>query len=374
MGRRERSIPRAKTPREGRVRAKRVTDEELEKCRQLLLAVPKTEIHVHLEGLASVDTVWSLIQKNRISIPDVGSEDDIRRKFNVKSLREFIDLFLNVIQNAFREEDDVKLLFDDARTYLQRNRIVYAEIHFAPSMFLRNGHNFERLMAILDKGAAELSRDGLEVRFIIDVSRTFGVQNAMQNLELTLRNRIPSIVGIGLGGQETTGPAREFARVFERAREAGLHVVAHAGEAVGPESVRDAVEILCAERIGHGISSIQDPSVMDLLHERRIPLEVCPSSNLFTGHYATTLRNHPIGTFLERGLWVTVNTDDPTIFGVDLVDEYLGLIAEGVFDLEQTMRLVRNGVYASFLPAKEQDRMWREARSAIEARGYAAPS
>ena len=355
------------------MRAKRVTPAELEKCRQLLLAVPKTEIHVHLEGLASVDTVWSLIQKNKLSIPDVGSEDDIRRKFRVKSLEQFIDLFLNVIQNAFREEGDVKLLFTDALNYLRRNRIVYSEIHFAPSMFLKNGHSFDRLMAILDGGAKDLAREGYEVRFIIDVSRTFGVRNAMKNLELTLGNRIPSIVGIGLGGQESSGPARDFVPVFEKAREAGLRVVAHAGEAVGPESVRDAVERLGAERIGHGISSILDASVMDLLQDRRIPLEVCPSSNLFTGHYATTLRNHPIGPFLERGLWVTVNTDDPTIFGVDLVDEYLGLISEGVFDLEQTIQLLRNGVYASFLPSAAQDRIWRDARSAIEAKGHVAP-
>jgi adenosine deaminase len=355
------------------VRAKRPTVDELEKYRQLLLAVPKTEIHVHLEGLASVDTVWSLIQKNKISIPDVGSEADIRRKFRVKSLQQFIDLFLNVIQNAFREESDVRLLFADALTYLKRNKIVYAEIHFAPSMFLRNGHRFDGLMSILDTGAADLAREGFEVRFIIDVSRTFGVRNAMQNLDLTLANRIPSIVGIGLGGQESSGPAREFVPVFDKAKEAGLHVVAHAGEAVGPESVRDAVVELGAERIGHGISAILDPSVMDLLQERRVPLEVCPSSNLFTGHYATTLRNHPIGAFYERGLCVTVNTDDPTIFGVDLVDEYLALISEGVFDLEQTFKLIRNGVYSSFLPVAAQDRIWRDARKVIEAKGHAAP-
>ena len=336
--------------------------------------VPKAEIHVHLEGLASVDTVWSLIQKNKISIPDVGSEEDIRRKFQVKSLQEFINLFLNVIQNAFREEDDVRLLISDAQSYLKRNNIVYAEIHFAPSMFLKNGHRFDRLMTILDDGAAELRRQGLEVRFIIDVSRTFGVRNAMRNLDLTLEHRIPSIVGIGLGGQESTGPAKEFVTVFDKARSQGLHVVAHAGEAVGPESVRDAVELLGAERIGHGISSILDPSVMDLLKEKQIPLEVCPSSNLFTAHYASTLRNHPIGPFFERGLHVTVNTDDPTIFGVDLVDEYLGLFGEGVFDVAQLLKILRNGIYATFLPRDTQDKLWRDARAAIEAQGVQAPS
>lgn len=370
MGRRGPSIPRAKAARGGRGRT---TAEELSTCREILQAIPKTEIHLHLEGLASVDTVWSLIQKNRISIPDVGSQEDIRRKFRVKSLQEFIGLFLNVIQNSFREEADIGLLIDDARTYFMRNNIVYAEVHFAPSMFLKNGHRFDRMMAVLDKGASDLAKDGLEIRYIIDVSRTFGVANAMKNLELTLSNRIPAIVGIGLGGQESSGPAKEFVSVFDRARAEGLRTVAHAGEAVGPESVRDAVIDLGAERIGHGISAILDPAVMDLLRDRRVPMEVCPTSNLFTGAYATTLKNHPIGPFYERGLRVTVNTDDPTIFGVELVDEYLNLIAEGIFDIDQTLRIVRNGVYATFLAPDVQDRLWSAACRQLEAKGRRPP-
>jgi adenosine deaminase len=370
MGRRGPSIPRAKAARGGRGKT---TAEELSTCREILQAIPKTEIHLHLEGLASVDTVWNLLQKNNISIPDVGSEEDLRRKFGVKSLQEFIDLFLNVIQNSFREEADIRLLIDDARAYFRRNNIVYAEVHFAPSMFLKNGHRFDRLMAVLDAGASDLAKDGLELRYIIDVSRTFGVANAMKNLELTLANRIPAIVGVGLGGQETTGPARDFVSVFDRARSEGLRTVAHAGEAVGPESVRDAVLTLGAERIGHGISAILDPSVMDLLRDRKVPMEVCPTSNLFTRAYATTLRNHPIGPFFERGLCVTVNTDDPTIFGVELVDEYLGLVEEGIFDTDQILRMVRNGVYATFLAPKAQDRLWSGAARQIEAKGRRPP-
>jgi adenosine deaminase len=299
--------------------------------------------------------------------------ESLQSRFRVKSLPEFIDLFLNVIQNSFREEGDIRLLFDDARAYLKRNNIVYAEIHFAPSMFLRNGHHFDRLMSVLEEGAAELEKDGLVVRFLVDVSRTFGVDNAMQNLELTLDHRIPAVVGIGLGGQEAGGPARDFVTVFERARSAGLRVVAHAGEAVGPESVRDAVEILGAERIGHGVSAVKDPAVMDLLDRRRVPVEACPTSNLFTGHYVTTLREHPIRPFFERGLRVTLNTDDPAIFGVELVDEYANLVSEGIFDAAQTLRLLKNGIYATFQPPDAQDRMWAAARRAIEQQGEIPP-
>jgi adenosine deaminase len=362
-------ISKPRTSRE----AKKKEAGEIAGYREFLKAIPKTEIHVHLEGLASVKTIWSLIEKHRITIAGVNSPEDIRRRFQVKSLPEFIDLFLNVIQNSFREESDVRLLIDDARAYLKRNNIVYAEIHFAPSAFLRSGHRFDRLISVLDEGSAALEKDGLRVRYLVDVSRTFGVENAMRNLELTLDHRIPAIIGIGLGGQEAGGPARDFVTVFERARAAGLRVVAHAGEAVGPESVRDAVEILGAERIGHGVSAILDPSVVDLLDRRRIPLEMCPSSNLFTGHFAKTLREHPIGPFFMRGLRVTVNSDDPTIFGVDLVDEYVRLVSEGVFDEAQTLQLLKNGIYATFLPPDAQDRMWAAARRAIEHQGRRAP-
>lgn len=341
--------------------------------RDFLRAVPKTEIHLHLEGLASRQTIWNLITKHHIPVAGVSSPEDLDRRFQVKSLPEFIDLFLNVIQNSFRDEGDVRLLIDDARDYLTRNHIVYAEIHFAPSAFLRIGHRFDRLVSVLDQGAAALAKDGLEVRFLIDVSRTFGVDNAMRNLELTLDHRIPAIIGIGLGGQEASGPAREFVPVFERARAAGLHVVAHAGESVGPESIRDAVEILGAERIGHGVSAIRDPSVMDLLLRWRVPLESCPSSNLFTGHYAKTLREHPIREFFEHGLMVTLNTDDPTIFGVDLLDEYARLVSAGIFDEARTLKLLKNGVEATFLPPDARDRIWTAARREIERQGRKPP-
>jgi len=341
--------------------------------RQFLSAIPKTEIHLHLEGLASVTTVWNLMSAHRIEIPGVNTVDDLRHRYRVKSLPEFIDLFLHVIQESFRDEADLRLLFDDARAYLRRNGIVYSELHFAPSAFLRGGHRFDRMMTVLEEGAAALDREGLVVRFLVDVSRTFGVENAMRNLEMTLDHRFPAVVGIGLGGQEAGGPARDFVKVFERARAAGLRTVAHAGESVGPESIRDAIEILGAERIGHGLSAIKDPAVMDLIDRRRIPLETCPTSNLFTGHFVKTLRKHPIGRFFERGLRVTVNTDDPAIFGAELIDEYANLVAEGIFDEAQTLRLVKNGIYATFLPIDTQDRLWNDARQAIERQHLTAP-
>ncbi len=196
--------------------------------------MPKTEIHLHLEGIASVNTIWSLMNKNKISHPDIKTKEDLERKFNVANLDEFIDLFINVIQSSFTEEDDIKLLIDDAENYLVENNIVYAEMFFASTKFVSMGFDFGKIINILENGAKEIKRKhNRDVRFLIDVSRSFGPENAMKNLDLTIKHKSPFIIGIGLGGAESKGPAEDYKEVFEKASSHGFHVVAHAGEDVG---------------------------------------------------------------------------------------------------------------------------------------------
>jgi adenosine deaminase len=338
--------------------------QDLTKLRALLTELPKTEIHLHLEALASVDTIWELMQKHHISYEDIVSKEDLKTKFKVSSLDEFINLFINVIQNNFRQEDDLKYLLRDTREYLSRNNIVYAEVFFAPSKFLENGLDFKKLVQILDVGAREiLKADGREIKFIVDVSRSFGVKNALHNLDLTIDNPLENIIGIGLGGAESTGPAKDYKKVFTKATKNGFHVVAHAGEDVGPESIWDAIKALKAERIGHGISAIQDEKLMDLLVEKQIPLEICPTSNLFTRKYVTVLEEHPIRAFFDRGINVTVNTDDPTVFGIDLIDEYMSLTNNGFFKASEIVRLVKNNLYATFLTSDRKNEIWRKAEA-----------
>jgi adenosine deaminase len=163
-------------------------------------------------------------------------------------------------------------------------------------------------------------------------------------------------VGFGIGGDEAGGPATLFPDIFREARDLGLHGVAHAGEACGPESIRDAVELLGAERIGHGLTAIHDAGVMALLRERRIPLEVCPSSNVSTGLIAR-FEDHPLPKFLEEGLVVTLNSDDPAMFGTSLQEEFLQ--AARCFELsrETLAGLCRNAVDASFLSEDEKQKL-----------------
>ncbi len=326
--------------------------------RKLVTEIPKTEIHLHLEGLASVETIWQLMNRHKILLEEIPTKEVLRKRFQVGNFDEFIDLFINVIQNCFTTEEDFEYLIDDARDYLKRNGIVYTEMHFAPSKFLINGLSYKTLVEKLDSGARRLKdTEGIELRFLIDVSRTYGVENAQKNLELVAAHPVPSVIGIGLGGAERQGPARDYRAVFQQAIAKGFRVVAHAGEVIGPESIWDSVRLLKASRIGHGISAIQDTELMDYLAGNRIALEICPTSNLFTRHYVQRIEDHPIRAFYDRGMLVTVNTDDPSVFGVELIEEYMNLFTNGIFSAAEILALATNNIAATFLPESRKQEL-----------------
>jgi adenosine deaminase len=348
-----------------------VSVKERNSFKKLLIEIPKAEIHLHLEGIASVDTIWDLIQKYDLNIKGVQSKADLKKKYYIKSLDEFISLYMNVIQDSFKEIEDLDELFHDAGKYLNRNNIVYSEIFFAPSRFLLNGFSFKKLIQKLTEGSNILKKQyHTDTRFIIDVSRSFGIDNAMKNCNLTLKYLTDCIVGIGLGGSERHGPAKDYEKVFKKAAKNKLHVVAHAGEDVGPESIWDAVKHLTIERIGHGISAIFDTELMQYLADQQIPLEVCPTSNLITKRYATRYEDHPIKVLYEKGVNVTLNSDDPALFGADLVDEYLHLLDHGVLSMSQLLKILKNTIYATFLSKKKKDTLWAQAEKIITANGF----
>lgn len=339
---------------------------EQKSFKKLLLNLPKTEIHLHLEGTASVETIWSLMKKNKLNHSEISNKEDLKKKFQVTNLDEFIDLFINVIQSSFTSETDLEYLISDLAQYLKNNNTVYAEIFFAPSKFLAMGFDFGKMVKILEKGAQTIQeKHNIEVNYIIDVSRSFGVENAMKNLDLVIENPSSSVIGIGLGGSEINGPAKDFTKVFEKAISHGFHVVAHAGEDVGPESVWDALKLLKAERIGHGISSVLDVKLMDYLRENQVPLEICPTSNLFTRKYTKTLEEHPVREFFDRGLNVTINTDDPTLFSVNLIDEYMLLLSRNIFTGGEIIKLIKNNIYSTFLPQNKKEEIWKKCEALI---------
>lgn len=336
-----------------------------------LKEVPKTEIHLHIEAVTTAKSVWKLIKKHNLTIDGVSTIEDLEKRFKVTSLSGFIDLFINVVQCSFKEAEDFNLIMDDLEEYLLDNNIVYTEVFLAPTTFLRNGFKFNEIITVLDSRADELEKKhGIDVKFLIDVSRGFGLDNAMKNLDLTLKYKTDRILGIGLGGAEKVGKAQEFQSVFDKARECGLRVVAHAGEDDDYTSVNAAVDILKAERIGHGISAMENLQCMEHLKELQTPLEICPTSNLFTGAYVTDIHRHPVKMFYDKGLFVTINSDDPSLFGSTLVEEYALLLTEGIFTKKEIGQLILNNLKATFMDESKKSSLEIKIRESLNNKGY----
>lgn len=246
---------------------------------KLMKAVPKAEVHLHIEAVPTIRSIKALYKKSN---GQEISDQEIKNLFTYEDLNGFIKAFVK-IQGLYRSVEDFDYIFDDLATYLSDNGIVYTEAFFAPTAFLRNGFKYEDMVKVFDKKIAEIKeKHGITVKLLMDVSRTFGLENAMHNYELLKQYPSKNIIGIGLGGAESKGPCRDYEPVYEQALKDGYKVVAHAGEDVGPESIWEAIDILKVSRVGHCISAIQDENLMEVLKERGIVLEVCPTSNVFT--------------------------------------------------------------------------------------------
>jgi adenosine deaminase len=336
-----------------------------------IASLPKTEIHVHAEATVTFDSYFKLNKKYNAD-PSLKTPADFRKLLAIDSLGVMLKNFL-YLQSLFRASEDFQFVVDDVEAYARRNQIRYVELFVAPSMVLKQGAvDFSGIMDPLVEGFSEIAaKGGPDVRLLIDVSRSFGRDNAVRNLGYLLGyiSKRPNdrILGIGLGGQEIGNPCIAYKDVFSAAREAGLHTVAHAGEEVGPESIRNAVLELKAERIGHGTSAIQDPSLMDLLRDKAIPLEICPTSNLVTGKYVRRFEDHPIKAFLEQGLLATLNTDDPVLFDVELNEEYFRAAESVGLGRKGVATLLRNGIRATFMSEEGKAAALAELEAALRA-------
>jgi adenosine deaminase len=248
---------------------------------------------------------------------------------------------------------------------MKKDNIIYTEVYLAPTKFLQNGLDFDKIIEnIIQSIRVIKAQEDRDIKLLVDVSRTFGKDNALNNLNRVLKLNYSEVIGIGLGGAEQLGPAKDYEEVFKIARQAGLRVVAHAGEDDGPWSVWDAIKYLKVERIGHGTSAIQDPDLMKYVRDNKIPFEVCITSNIFTGKYVREEENHPVRQFYDSGIIVTLNTDDPEIFDVRLSDEYLKLYDKLNFSVEEIIEIVKNSVLATFNPNKEE--LWYHMKREID--------
>lgn len=329
----------------------------------LLSKIPKAELHIHIEAVITINSVRKLYEKR---FGKKLSKDDETKLFDYDDLPGFINAFLKV-QDLFTSVSDFDYIFNDFSDYLVTNNVVYCEAFFAPSAFIKKGFDYKEMMENISHNIAKIKEEkGIIIKLIIDVSRTFGEENAEENYKRFKDNPSKDIIGIGLGGNEAKGPCKLFGHVFDMAHKDGYHAVAHAGEDVGPESVWDALDILHAERIGHGITSIQDEKLVEHLKETQTPLEICPTSNVFTKKLVKKLEDHPIRQFYDKGVFVTVNTDDPVFFKTTLLEEYWNIYTKLNFTMPEIKEIINNSFKASFLTDKQKKDYLSKVDSAWE--------
>jgi adenosine deaminase/aminodeoxyfutalosine deaminase len=329
--------------------------------------LPKVELHLHLEGSVRPETLRELSRaKGRLHDETedwIGQRE--RTHFLYQNSRDFLEAF-KLVTLLLESPQDYALVLTRLCEELAAQNVRYAEVTLSAGVILWKKQPvdaiFEALVAAVNKAEARL---GVRVRWIFDAIRHFGAEHAWQVLEWAKRFRSQGVAALGIGGDENRGPAELFTDVYRAARDNGLHVTAHAGESAGPESIRAAVELLGAERIGHGLTAARDPAVMALLRERQIPLEVCPTSNVSTG-LVSSLRDHPLPQFLEENLIVTLNSDDPGMFRTNLEREFL--LAANQFSLshQQLAKIAENAIRASFLPEAEKQALMAELAAATE--------
>lgn len=319
---------------------------------KILQKVPKAELHIHIEAVMSKDTIKKLyLKKNGVEF----SDEEMTKLFDYSDLNGFIAAFLQV-QDLFTSVDDFDLIFEDLKNYLLRNGVAYCEAFFAPSAFIKKGFSYAEMTKNFEKNLKKIEEEtGIVVKLMGDVSRTFGLENAENNYKMFKENPFEGFIGIGLGGAESKGPSKDFGPVFEKAHKDGLHAVAHAGEDQPSESIWDAINICHAERIGHGITASQDEKLMEYLRDNKIPLEVCPTSNVFTKKYVKSMAEHPVRTFYDKKIPVVIGTDDPIFFGVELLDEYWNLYTELGFKMADVKQLILSSFDCSFLSEKEKN-------------------
>jgi adenosine deaminase len=340
----------------------------------LAARIPKIHLHCHLEGALRAPTFVELAQKHQVPLryhPLAGdgsggtagqAQGDPADPYRFASLREFLYLFAAVSRSLKDPEDYARL----AREFVEdalRQGVIYGELFVSPSVWTFFHPNLD-VRATLEAIVTELRGAPPRATFKLlpDLTRNFGVESAMATARAMAEMTDLDVIGVSLGGDEARFPASLFVEPFAYARAQGLRCVAHAGESDGAASVRDAVELLGAERIGHGIRALEDPAVVELLAGRRVPLEICPTSNRLTG-VDLERYPHPYVDLDRQGCLVTIDADDPAVFESSIAQEYE--IVEKAAGAQALERYARNAVEAAFATAFEKARMRAEIEQAI---------
>ena len=326
--------------------------------------IPKVELHLHLEGAIPTEALWQLIQKYG-GDPEVTNYGTLKNRFEYHDFTHFIQTW--IWKNGYlREYEDFTLISEAVAQDLSSQNIRYVEAFFSPIDFARHGLETQKLAEAIRIGLQRV--DDVQVNLVADLVRSTPLVSAQRTLAELFEVKDLGIIGIGIGGSEQEYPPEPFRDIYAQAREMGFKTSAHAGEAAGAESIWGAVRILNVDRIGHGTRAYEDETLLNYLVEKRIPLEMCPISNVKTG-VVDSIESHPIRSYYDLGILVTVNTDDPKMFGNSLADEYILLETKLGFSRSDIQTLIMNSIEASWLPDERkselssdfnQDTVWRQ--------------
>jgi aminodeoxyfutalosine deaminase len=324
-----------------------------------IAGLPKVELHVHHVGSALPRIVAELAARHEGRSPVPADPAALADYFAFRDFAHFVEIYLSVV-DLIRDEEDVRILTYEVARELARQQVRYAELTITPFSHVHRGIAAPAFCEAIEdarkRAEAEL---GILLRWCFDIPGEAGLRAAEETLRIALDERPDGLISFGLGGPEIGVSRPQFKPYFDQARAAGLRSVPHAGETTGPQTIWDALRDLGAERIGHGIAAVEDPLLLAHLAEQQIGMEVCPTSNLRT-RAVPSLAEHPLAAMVEAGLLVTVNSDDPPMFGTTLNNEYsvaadlLGCGRDGL------VALAKNAVTASFLPDPDRRRILAE--------------
>ena len=310
--------------------------------------LPKAELHLHLEGAVEPATLLELHARHG----DRTTLAEVEALYTYTDFQSFLMAF-KAVSAHLRGPDDYELITYRLMQRLKEETVLHAEVYVAVGVCLFRKQDFAAIFEGLDRGRARGARDfGVSLLWIFDATRHFGIEEAQKVFELAVRYQDRHVIGVGIGGDEQKAPPELFRSVYGYAADNGLHLTAHAGETGPPESIWGALN-LRAERIGHGFTAAHDPDLIEELAQRQIPVELCITSNLRTG-VCKTVAEHPTKNYFDHGVMITLNTDDPALFGTTLSREYQLAQETFGFSDEHLRELARNSFEASFLPAEKK--------------------
>lgn len=318
-----------------------------EQLRQTLQAMPKAELHIHIEGSLEPELIFELAQRNRVSLP-YPSVEALREAYAFTDLQSFLDIYYAGASVLLTEQD----FYDMTAAYLRRaaaDNVRHTEIFFDPQTHTARGIPFK---TVIDGIWRACQDSPVSATLIMCFLRHLSEEEAIATLEESLPYR-DKFIGVGLDSSEVGHPPEKFARVFERARHLGLHLVAHAGEEGPPAYIESALDVLNVERIDHGVRSLDSPTLVERLARERMALTVCPLSNIKLRVF-DVMGSHNLRRLLDAGLAVTVNSDDPAYFGGYVNDNYLAAFDALPLDIDHARQLARNSFEAAFLEPEQK--------------------